>query len=58
MYAYTFRSDALPPFADSSDAALRFLFAEARIDGVFSDFPDVCLAWLRAQKTDAPRAGP
>jgi glycerophosphoryl diester phosphodiesterase len=47
VHAYTFRADALPPFADSAEEALQILFVDARIDGLFSDFPDICTAWLR-----------
>ena len=47
VHPYTFRVDQLPAFADSPDAALRILFDTAGIDGLFSDFPDVCVVWLR-----------
>lgn len=49
VHAYTLRCDALPPFADSPAAALEALCAEAGIDGVFTDFPDVVRAWTRAR---------
>ena len=48
VHAYTFRRDKLPAFATDADEALRVLFDEAGIDGLFSDFPDVCVAWLKA----------
>jgi glycerophosphoryl diester phosphodiesterase len=47
VHPYTFRVDQLPAFADSPDTALRILFDTAGIDGLFSDFPDVCVIWLR-----------
>lgn len=50
VHAYTFRRDKLPRFAADTDTALRILFVEAGIDGLFSDFPDICVAWLRAAR--------
>ena len=50
VHAYTFRRDKLPPFAADADTALRLLFTNAGIDGLFSDFPDVCVAWLKAAR--------
>jgi glycerophosphoryl diester phosphodiesterase len=47
VHAYTFRRDKLPAFATDPDMALRILFDEAGIDGLFSDFPDICVAWLK-----------
>ena len=47
VHAYTFRRDKLPAFATDADEALRVLFDEAGIDGLFSDFPDLCVAWLK-----------
>jgi len=48
VHAYTFRRDKLPAFAADTDTALRILFVDAGIDGLFSDFPDLCVEWLRA----------
>ena len=47
VHPYTLRCDDLPPFARSTDEALRALFLDAGVDGIFTDFPDVCTAWLR-----------
>ncbi len=47
VHPYTFRVDQLPAFAESTDLLLPMLFTEAKIDGLFTDFPDVCRAWLR-----------
>jgi glycerophosphoryl diester phosphodiesterase len=49
VHPYTFRVDQLPPFATSADDALRRLFLDAGVDGLFSDFPDVCVRWLERQ---------
>ena len=49
VHAYTLRCDDLPAFAASADDALRMLF-DAGLDGVFTDFPDVVVAWLAARR--------
>lgn len=54
VHPYTFRVDRLPVFATSADAALDALFGVARVDGLFSDFPDACVNWLR-DHPPAPR---
>jgi glycerophosphoryl diester phosphodiesterase len=47
VHPYTFRVDKLPAFADTADTTLHVLFTIAGIDGLFSDFPDVCVRWRR-----------
>lgn len=47
VHPYTFRVDRLPPFASSPEVALHLLYDDAGVDGLFSDFPDVCVRWLR-----------
>lgn len=56
VHPYTFRVDQLPAFADSADGVLRSLFTEAAVDGVFTDFPDVCRAWLQRPAVAPPDA--
>ena len=46
VHAYTFRIDQLPEHAPDAGAAQRALFELAGVDGLFSDFPDVTLAFL------------
>ena len=46
VHPYTLRADDLPKFADSMEDALGTLFTEARIDGLFTDFPDAAVRWL------------
>jgi glycerophosphoryl diester phosphodiesterase len=46
VHPYTFRADALPDYAGSLEEALR-IFVEAGVDGVFTDFPDRAVAFLR-----------
>ncbi len=45
VHPYTFRSDALPDGVENPAEGMRLLVASG-VDGVFSDFPDVCRALL------------
>jgi glycerophosphoryl diester phosphodiesterase len=47
VHPYTVRRDDLPRNCPSIDALHAALFNELRVDGVFSDFPDVTDSWLR-----------
>jgi glycerophosphoryl diester phosphodiesterase len=47
VYPYTFRIDQLPDNSPDADAAQHALFELAEIDGLFTDFPDVTLEFLR-----------
>lgn len=49
VHPYTLRADQLPAGAPDENAVHRALFELARVDGVFSDFPDRTLRWLRAR---------
>jgi glycerophosphoryl diester phosphodiesterase len=49
VHPYTFRADALPDYADSLEEALRIFLIDARVDGVFTDFPDRAVAFLRGR---------
>jgi len=51
VHPYTIRTDELPKHCPSSDALHAALFKQSRADGVFTDFTDVTLAWLRAAKS-------
>lgn len=46
VHAYTLRADALPAFAADYDTLLARIF-ELGVDGVFTDFPDLTLDFLR-----------
>ncbi len=50
VHPYTIRRDDLPKNCPSVDALHAALFRDAKIDGVFSDFTDLTVAWLRAEK--------
>jgi glycerophosphoryl diester phosphodiesterase len=41
------RVDELPKSVKSADELLDLLFNQARVDGLFSDFPDVGIQWLK-----------
>jgi glycerophosphoryl diester phosphodiesterase len=42
-HPYTLRADELPPCVTSVDELLSALFTEAKVDGLFTDFPDICI---------------
>jgi len=46
VHPYTFRVDQLPEHAPDADAVHRALFETAGVDGLFTDFCDVTLAFL------------
>jgi glycerophosphoryl diester phosphodiesterase len=50
VHPYTLRIDDLPKWTQSTDELLHMLFDEAKVDGVFTDFPDVVVKWLGARK--------
>lgn len=41
VHPYTLRKDTLPEIAGDAKSFLTFLFESAKIDGIFTDFPDV-----------------
>jgi glycerophosphoryl diester phosphodiesterase len=46
LHPYTVRIDDLPNNCPSADALHHVLFNDLRVEGVFTDFPDVTAAWL------------
>ena len=42
-HPYTLRADELPKCVTSVDELLSALFTEAKVDGLFTDFPDLCV---------------
>ena len=42
-HPYTLRADELPKCVTSVDELLSALFNEAKVDGLFTDFPDLCI---------------
>jgi len=47
IHTYTLRADALPAFAANVDVMHDWLVNVAKVDGVFTDFPDLMVAFLR-----------
>jgi glycerophosphoryl diester phosphodiesterase len=47
VHPYTIRADELPKNCPSVDALHAALFSELRVEGVFTDFPDVTAAWIK-----------
>lgn len=52
VHPYTLRIDDLPKWTKSTDDLLHLLFEEAKVDGLFTDFPDVAVRYLRDQRTN------
>lgn len=48
VHPYTLRIDDLPKGANSPDDVLDLLFTKAKVDGLFTDFPDAARHWLAA----------
>lgn len=46
VHPYTIRADSLPPTARSLDDLHSLLLIDAKVDGLFTDFPDRTIAWL------------
>ncbi|MDR0901517.1 MAG: glycerophosphodiester phosphodiesterase [Opitutaceae bacterium] len=46
VHPYTIRKDELPVWAGSVDEVHAKLFGEAKIDGCFTDFPDLTVQWV------------
>lgn len=52
VHPYTLRADQLPKWAGDMDIALKAIFDDAGIDGIFTDFPDQAVQYL-ARNPDA-----
>ena len=46
-HPYTLRADELPKSVRDADELMRVLFDEAKVDGLFTDFPDLCVRHLK-----------
>jgi len=49
VHVWTFRTDALPDFAETPEQLLEWLTVDSGVDGIFSDQPDFVLKW-RSQR--------
>lgn len=43
VHPYTLRSDAMPDYTASFDELVKFFFVDAKVDGFFTDFPDLAI---------------
>lgn len=58
IHVWTFRTDDLPDFAESSEALLNWLARDAGVDGIFTDQPDAVLSWRTAAQARGGKQGP
>ncbi len=58
VHVWTFRTDKLPDYAESSKQLLDWLVKDARVDGIFTDQPDVVLSWRRDANASGRIKGP
>jgi glycerophosphoryl diester phosphodiesterase len=47
IHPYTFRADRLPSYVSSFEELLQIFFYEVEIDGIFTDFPDLVVDYLK-----------
>lgn len=47
IHPYTHRRETLPPYADTSERFFQVFFDIAQVDGIFTDFPDEAVDFLR-----------
>jgi glycerophosphoryl diester phosphodiesterase len=51
VHPYTLRVDDLPKGISTPEELMRLLFDEAKVDALFTDFPDVTVNWLKKANT-------
>ncbi|MBK8037111.1 MAG: glycerophosphodiester phosphodiesterase [Verrucomicrobiaceae bacterium] len=51
VHPYTLRIDDLPKGISTSEELMRLLFDEAKVDALFTDFPDATVNWLKKTKS-------
>ena len=47
VHPYTFRADAMPSYVSSFDELLEIFFFKMNVDGIFTDFPDKAVHFLK-----------
>ncbi len=57
VHPYTFRADAVQPWAKDFDDLVTIAFEELKVDGIFSDHPDKALAVVRKLRAARPARG-
>jgi len=53
VHPYTFRADEgrLPPYVSTFDELLELFLFGVDVDGVFTDYPDLAVQFLRSRET-------
>ncbi|WP_159567040.1 glycerophosphodiester phosphodiesterase [Budvicia diplopodorum] len=49
VHPYTLRADGLPKYATSMDQLMGVMFKQEKVDGIFSDFPDLVVKFLEKE---------
>ena len=49
VHPYTLRKDNLPSYVNSFEELMEMLFIKAGVDGVFTDFPDLAVQFLKSK---------
>lgn len=49
VHPYTVRNDRLPDYVSNIDELFKYLLIDADVDGIFTDFPDKCVNFLRSK---------
>ena len=49
VHPYTLRKDKLPSYVNSFEELMELLFVKAGVDGVFTDFPDLAVQFLKSK---------
>lgn len=57
VHPYTFRADALPPYADNFERLLEIFYRTVGVDGIFTDYPDRAVQFLKSSAS-GHRPGP
>ena len=47
VHTYTFRADALPEYVKTFDELLHIFLVDAKVDGIFTDFPDLAIEFIK-----------
>jgi glycerophosphoryl diester phosphodiesterase len=58
VHVWTFRTDALPDFADSAAEYLEWMAVTAGVDGIFADQPDLVVDWRAARRQQVNAGNP
>lgn len=54
VHPYTFRADSLPPYAESIDELFDIFVKHGKVDGLFTDFPDLGIQYRDEPAVDKP----